>query len=149
METKLPEQLRVFEAFVNEDEEYPLVCLGVYEGWVVVWTCWHGAITTCQPQLTVVLRGVGSRNLAVCFCLYSFMIWSVLPLSHSFHTERLIRIETQINVLDMNPGSRPCCKVVLNLHSSVNPGLIAFFDFFTVLSKWRLRVNCQLGRCRN
>ena len=32
METKLPDQLRVFEAFVNEDEEYPLVCLGVYEG---------------------------------------------------------------------------------------------------------------------
>ena len=30
---KLPDQLRVFEAFVNEAEEYPIVCLGVYEGW--------------------------------------------------------------------------------------------------------------------
>ena len=148
METKLPEQLRVFEAFVNEDEEYPLVCLGVYEGWVVVWTCWHGAITTCQPQLTVMLSGVGSRK--PCCLLLPIQLYDMaLPLSHSFHTERLIRIETQINLLDMNPGSRPCCKVVLNLHSPVNPGLIAYFDFFTVLSKWQLRVNCQLGWCRN
>ena len=49
------------------------------------------------------------------------------------------------------PVSRPGCEVVLNPHSPVNPGLIAFFDVFAVLSKWRLRVtdDYQLGRCRN
>ena len=38
------------------------------------------------------------------------------------------------------PGSRPGCEVVLKPHSPVNPGLIAFYDVFAVLSKWRLRV---------
>ena len=61
-------------------------------------------------------------------------------LIHPFHTERLIRIETQINVgflrshgdynADLNPGSRPAYEVVLNPHSPVNLELIAFLFVF-------------------
>jgi hypothetical protein len=32
VEVKLPDGVPVFQSFVNEAEEYPLVCLGVYEG---------------------------------------------------------------------------------------------------------------------
>ena len=60
---------------------------------LLTWSNYHvpATVDSCGVEWEV-------GKLGICFCPYSFMLWSMLPLNHSFHMERLIHIETQINV---------------------------------------------------